>query len=214
LYSSRLRRSWERISLQSATLSLQRTTHKTTACARFVLHRSGVNLGTEVCMPEKQTMDRAREDAREGKSASTQAGEFVREEIHHVREGKHGARSPKQAIAIGLSKARRAGVKLPPPRRGKASARTTKQARRDYSRGQSHSRRRPSGRRSRAISNALKREGRTGASRKSLARQAHTTARKRGSTARHRSAMKAVRTKGARGRSQAARKAARTRSRR
>src|SRR5438067_2468930 len=130
-------------------------------------------------MPEKATLKRARQDKRAGKAPSTQAGEFVREEIHHVREGKHGARSPKQAIAIGLSKARRAGVKLPPPRRGKASARTTKQARRDYSRGQSHSRRRPSGRRSRAISNALKREGRTGASRKSLARQAHTTARKR-----------------------------------
>ena len=165
-------------------------------------------------MPEKQTMDRAREDAREGKSASTQAGEFVREEIHHVREGKHGVRSPKQAIAIGLSKARRSGVKLPPPGRGKASARTTKQASRDYSRGQSHSHRRPSGRRSRATSNALKREARAGASKKALARQAHATARKRGSTARHRSAMKAVRTKGARGRSQAARKAARTRGRR
>ena len=66
-------------------------------------------------MPEKETLERAREDAREGKAPSTQAGEFVREEMHHVREGKHGARSTKQAIAIGLSKARRAGVKLPPP---------------------------------------------------------------------------------------------------
>jgi len=80
-------------------------------------------------MPEKETTERAREDAREGKSPSTQAGEFVREEIHHVREGKHGARSPQQAIAIGLSKARRAGVKLSPPKKGKASARTRKQAR-------------------------------------------------------------------------------------
>ena len=70
-------------------------------------------------MPEKETLERAEEDRREGKSASTQAGEFVREEMHHVREGKHGARSTKQAIAIGLSKARRSGVPLKPPRRGK-----------------------------------------------------------------------------------------------
>ncbi|MFZ1141958.1 MAG: hypothetical protein WCA27_08965 [Candidatus Sulfotelmatobacter sp.] len=83
-------------------------------------------------MPEKETIERAREDAREGKSPSTQAGEFVREEMHHVREGKHGAASAKQAIAIGLSKARRSSVKLQAPRRGKASARTTQQAHRDY----------------------------------------------------------------------------------
>jgi hypothetical protein len=82
-------------------------------------------------MPEKQTIDRAREDAREGKSPSTQAGEFVREEIHHVREGKHGAASTKQAIAIGLSKARRAGVDLPAPHKRKASASTRQQAIRD-----------------------------------------------------------------------------------
>src|SRR5690349_19928243 len=75
-----------------------------------------------ITMPERETLERAREDAREGKSPSTQAGEFVREEIHHVREGKHGARSSKQAIAIGLSKARRAGVKLPAPK-GSASVR-------------------------------------------------------------------------------------------
>src|SRR5213082_1974899 len=88
-------------------------------------------------MPEKETIERARRDAAQGKSKSTQAGEFVREEIHHIREGKHGARSPKQAIAIGLSKARRAGVKLPAPRAGQASARTRKQAARDRSRGRS-----------------------------------------------------------------------------
>ena len=87
-------------------------------------------------MPEKKTIERAEEDAREGKSPSTQADEFVREEIEHVREGKHGARSTKQAIAIGLSKARRAGVKLPPPKEGKATARTRKQADRDYTKGQ------------------------------------------------------------------------------
>src|SRR5436853_6160700 len=87
---------------------------------------------TLIVMPEKETIARAREDAREGKSPSTQAGEFVREEMHHVREGKHGAASTKQAIAIGLSKARRAGVKLQAPRSGRTSAQTTKQAERDY----------------------------------------------------------------------------------
>src|SRR5262249_23493609 len=85
-------------------------------------------------MPEKETLQRARRDPAEGKSPSPQAGEFVREEIHHVRRGKHGARSPKQAIAIGLSKARRAGVKLPPPRRGSTSNSTRRKAKRDISR--------------------------------------------------------------------------------
>ena len=163
-------------------------------------------------MPEKRTIELAREDARKGKASSTQAGEFVREEIHHVRKGKHGARSTKQAIAIGLSKARRAGVKLQVPRQGKASAKARTQASRDLRRGQAHSRPRPSGRRSRAITGVLKREGRSAASPKSLARQARSTARARGPAARHRAAMKAVRTKGAKGRVQAARKAARTRA--
>ena len=86
-------------------------------------------------MPEKETIERAEEDARQGKAPSTQAGEFVREEIEHIREGKHGARSTKQAIAIGLSKARRAGVKLPPPKEGKATAETRQQATRDYEEG-------------------------------------------------------------------------------
>jgi hypothetical protein len=164
-------------------------------------------------MPEKQTLERAHEDAREGKSPSTQAGEFVREEMHHVREGKHGARSTKQTIAIGLSKARRSGVKLRAPKKGKTSARTRAQAQREYRKGQSRSRRKPSRTRSRAVSGALKREGHRAASSKSLARQARSAARKRGVAARHRSAMKAVRTKGTRGRSQAARKGARTRAR-
>src|SRR4029077_2080776 len=88
-------------------------------------------------VPEQRTVERAREDEREGKAPSTQAGEFVREEIDHIREGKHGARSAKQAIAIGLSKARRAGVKLPPPKPGHASAQTRKQATRDLKRGRS-----------------------------------------------------------------------------
>src|SRR5579863_9708400 len=102
-------------------------------------------------MPEKQTLERAREDAREGKAPSTQAGEFVREEINHIREGKHGARSTKQAIAIGLSKARRAGVDLPPPAKGKTTERTRKSAERAWRRGQAESpKRKPSARRSRA----------------------------------------------------------------
>src|ERR687893_370773 len=90
-------------------------------------------------MPEHETVERAREDAREGKAPSTQAGEFVREEIHHVREGKHGARSTKQAIAIGLSKARRAGVKLPAPKKGTTSATTRRQAKRDLAKGRKRS---------------------------------------------------------------------------
>lgn len=163
-------------------------------------------------MPEKETIERAQEDAREGKSPSTQAGEFVREEMHHIREGNHGASSTKQAIAIGLSKARRAGVKLEPPSGGKVSAKTSKQAERDYRKGQSHSRRKPSATRSRATSRALKRKGHSAASHRSLSKQAHATARKRGAAARHSSAMKAVRTKASKGRSQAARKAARTRA--
>jgi hypothetical protein len=162
-------------------------------------------------MPDKETLERAREDAREGKSPSTQAGEFVREEMDHIREGKHGAASTKQAIAIGLSKARRAGVKLPPPGKGKVSAKTSAQAERDSRKGRSHSRRKPSAKRSRATTAALKKEGHRAASRSSLSKQARSAARQRGSAARSSSALKAVRTKGARGRSQSARKAARTR---
>jgi hypothetical protein len=122
-------------------------------------------------MPEKATLERARADKRTGKAPSTQAGEFVRQEIHHVREGKHGARSAKQAIAIGLSKARRAGVKLPPPGRG-AKASTKRSAASASRAGRSGSRRRASPRRSREVTNALKHEGHRAASRKSLSRQA------------------------------------------
>jgi Family of unknown function (DUF6496) len=147
-------------------------------------------------MPDEETIERAHEDAREGKSASTQAGEFVREEMDHIREGKHGASSTKQAIAIGLSKARRAGVKLRAPRKGKASVKTRKQASRDYRKGQSHPGTKPSARRSRAVRAALKREGHSAASPASLAKQARASAKKRGPAARHRSAMKAVHTKG------------------
>src|SRR6266852_1269259 len=107
-------------------------------------------------MPEKRTLERAREDKRQGKAPSTQAGEFVREEIHHIREGKHGARSAKQAIAIGLSKARRAGVDLPPPEKGKTTERTRKSAERASARGKGEPpKRKPSAKRSRAIEHAL-----------------------------------------------------------
>src|SRR5205814_8601749 len=111
-------------------------------------------------MPEDEIIQRARQDEREGKSPSTQAGEFVREEMEHIREGEHGARSPEQAIAIGLSKARRAGVKLPPPKRGKASSRTRKQAQRDLAGGRKKRHTKPSHKRSRESKRALKREGR------------------------------------------------------
>ncbi len=163
-------------------------------------------------MPEKETIERAQEDAREGKSPSTQAGEFVREEMHHIREGKHCASSTKQAIAIGLSKARRAGVELKAPAPGKTSVETRTKAARDLSKGQSHSRRKPSARRSRATSRTLKGEGSSAASPKSLARHARSSARARGAAARRRSAAKAVRTKGKTGRVQAAKKAVRSRA--
>ena len=130
-------------------------------------------------MPEQKTLERARKAKREGKAPTTQAGEFVREEIEHVREGKHGARSTKQAIAIGLSKARRAGVKLKPPRKGQVSERTRKSAERAYQAGQSGTRKKPSARRSRATSRALKREPKGVASRKALSRQARSAARRR-----------------------------------
>jgi hypothetical protein len=165
----------------------------------------------ETEMPEKETIERAREDEREGKSPSTQAGEFVREELRHIREGKHGARSPRQAIAIGLSKARRAGVKLAAPKKGKASAATRKKAEREYEKGQSSSKRKPSGTQSCAVRGALQREGRSSASHRALSRHAESSARKRGSTSRKQAARKAVRTKGRAGLRQAARKAARTR---
>lgn len=130
-------------------------------------------------MAKKRTIERAREDAREGKAPSTQAGEFVREEIDHIREGKHGARSPQQAIAIGLSKARRAGVKLAPPAKGKASAATRAKAQRDYVKGQSGSKSKPSSKRSRAVEAALKREGHSAASHRALSRHSKQAAKAR-----------------------------------
>jgi hypothetical protein len=130
-------------------------------------------------MPEKKTLQRARRAKRAGKAPTTQAGEFVREEIEHIREGKHGARSAKQAIAIGLSKARRAGVALPPPPRGRTSKRTRQGAARDYAAGRRGDRHRPSARRSHATERALKREGRRAASTKALSRHARQAAARR-----------------------------------
>ena len=163
-------------------------------------------------MPEKTTVKRARKAKRAGKAPTTQAGEFVREEIHHVREGKHGARSTKQAIAIGLSKARRAGVKLPRPPAGSTSK--TKQSAANATRAARRGARNPSPKRSRAITSALKREGRAAASERALARQARTAAKRRSAAARRAAARKAARTKGPQRRRQAARQAARTRQRR
>src|SRR5690242_15098025 len=128
-------------------------------------------------MPEKTTLKRAARDKREGKAPTTQAGEFVREEMEHIRKGKHGARSTKQAIAIGLSKARRAGVKLPPPAKGKTSERTRRSAERAYEAGQKHHAHKTNPRRSHAITEVLEHEGHSAASKKALARQAHQQAR-------------------------------------
>jgi hypothetical protein len=144
-------------------------------------------------MPEEDAIERAHEDAREGKSPSTQAGEFVREEMEHIREGEHGARSPEQAIAIGLSKARRAGVELPPPRRGKG--RTKRQARRDLAKGRAARRKKPSAKRSRAAKRALKRESRRSASRSALSKHAKRVARQRSARSRSAAAKKAARTR-------------------
>lgn len=142
-------------------------------------------------MPEKATIERARRDKRQGKSASTQAGEFVHEEIEHIRHGKHGARSTKQAIAIGLSKARRAGVKLPPPEKGKAPAATRRRAQQELK----HHSTKTSAKRSRATRSALKREGKSAASHTALSRQAHKAATKRTASERSAAAKKAARTR-------------------
>jgi hypothetical protein len=160
---------------------------------------------------DQEALERAREDAREGKAPSTQAGEFVREEIDHVREGKHGAASVKQAIAIGLSKARRAGVKLPPPAKGPAKVRA--QAQRDLRKGKSPHRK-VSVNRSRATLRALQQESTATVSPRAVSQQARSSARRRGAAARHDAAEKAVHTKGKAGLRAAARKATRTRQRR
>jgi hypothetical protein len=146
-------------------------------------------------MPERRTIERAQQDARDGKAPSTQAGEFVREEMDHIREGKHGARSAKQAIAIGLSKARRAGVKLPAPKAGATSARTRKQATRELKPARKKSSSGSSARRSRAATQALKKEGRAAASHLALSKQAKRSARSRSAKARSQQATRAARTR-------------------
>ena len=165
-------------------------------------------------MPRKATIRKAKADKRAGKSASTQAGEFVREEIDRIRHGKHGARSPQQAIAIGLSEARRAGIDLPPPRKGKAKKSTRRSAEYAYEAGQGKrtTRRRP--RVARAVKKVLRKEPRSTVSRSALSKQAKRAAGRRSAASRSAAARKAARTKGAKARSVAAKKAARTRARR
>jgi hypothetical protein len=145
-------------------------------------------------MPSKRTTKKAQQDRREGKSASTQAGEYVHEEIEHVRSGKHGARSAKQAIAIGLSKARKAGVRVPKKRGASASSGSAKKTggRKGTARRKSSE---SSTTRARAASKALKREGRSAASHRALSRHAKTAARRRPAAARSASAKKAARTR-------------------
>jgi len=163
-------------------------------------------------MPRKETVRKARQDKRAGKSPSTQAGEFVREQIDKIRHGEHGARSPQQAIAIGLSEARRAGVDLPAPKKGKAKESTRRSSKYAYEAGQSRRKPRRRPRVSRAVKQVLKREPRSSVSRKALSEQAKRAATRRSAASRKAAARKAVRTKGAKGRSAAAKKAARTRA--
>ena len=164
-------------------------------------------------MPEKRTMEKARKAKRQGKAPTTRAGEFVREEIEKIRHGEHGARSPQQAVAIGLSKARRAGVNLPPPKKGRVKESTRRSAAYAYEAGQGKRRTRRRPRISLAVSQVLKREPRSTASHAALASQARRAASRRSAADRSAAARKASRTKGAAARSAAARKAARTRAR-
>jgi hypothetical protein len=164
-----------------------------------------------IFMPEKKIIEKAKRDKREGKSQTTQAGEFVREEMEHIRKGEHGARNAKQAIAIGLSEARRAGVDLKPPKKGKTSEKSRKSAKSAYEKGQKGG---PiSKKRSNAIKKALKKEGQSAASHTELSKQAHSAAKKRSASNRSAAAKKAARTKGPGKRSTAAKKAAHTRAR-
>jgi hypothetical protein len=159
-------------------------------------------------MPEEKTRRAAARDKKEGKAPSTQAGEYVHEEIEHVREGKHGARSTKQAIAIGLSKARRAGVKVPA---GKTASKSTKK-KAAHDEAASNDRHKPAAKRSRATTRALKKEGHKATSTSALSAQAKKSASKRSAGSRSAAAKKAAHTKGAAGRSAAAKKAAKTRA--
>jgi len=163
-------------------------------------------------MPDKKTIEKARKDKREGKSASTQAGEFVRAEIDKIRRGDHGASSTKQAIAIGLSEARRAGVDLPPPEKGDVKESTRKSAKYAYEAGQGERKPKRQPKVSKAVSKVLEGEPKGTASRKALSRQAKSAASGRTAEERSAAARKAAQTKGVAGRSAAARKAAKTRA--
>ena len=164
-------------------------------------------------MPDKRTIEKARRDKRAGKSASTQAGEFIHDEIKKIRRGEHGARNTKQAIAIGLSEARRAGVDLPPPKKGTTSKRTRRSAKYAYEVGQGKRKPKRRPRVARAVSKVLKDEPRSTVSRGALSKQTKGAAKRRTASSRAAAARKAARTKGAATRSAAARKAARTRAR-
>ena len=164
-------------------------------------------------MPSKRTIAKARADKRAGKSPSTQAGEFIHEEIDKIRRGRHGARSARQAIAIGLSEARRAGVDLPPPRKGRTSSRTRRKAKYDSDVGQGRRKAKKRPRVARAVKRTLKSEPRRSASHRALSRQTRRASARRGASARSAAAHRAMRTTGAKGRSMAAKKAARTRAR-
>jgi len=146
-------------------------------------------------MPEKETLQRAKQDLREGKAPSTAAGEFVHEEIEHVREGKHGARSPQQAIAIGLSKARRAGIPLKPPKSGSPEVR--RKAEREYEEGQEHRGRKPSAARSKSREKALKREPKSTVSPRALSKQTKRASAKRSSASKSAAAKRGARTRAA-----------------
>jgi hypothetical protein len=167
-------------------------------------------------MAERETLRRAKKDQAEGKAPTTQAGEFVREEMDHIREGKHGARATKQAIAIGLSKARRAGVKLPPPKKGQGSEKTRQSAESAYQEGQSGQQHKTNAKRSRATMGALKREGPAAASKSALSHQAKEQSHKRTPAERSEIGKKAARTRMANQsdaqRSRIAHKVARTRA--
>lgn len=161
-------------------------------------------------MPTKETIEAAKKDKAQGKSASTQAGEFVKAEMDRIRKGQTGARNTKQAIAIGLSEARRAGVELKPPAKGKTSEKTRKNAERELEKGRQHEPVDPV--RSRARAKVQKREGTSAASSAALSRQASSAAQQRTAGERSASAKQASRTKGPAERSAAARKAANTRA--
>ena len=162
-------------------------------------------------MPDKDTLKRAKKDKAEGKSPSTQAGEFIKEQFDHIREGKHGARSTEQAIAIGLSEARRAGVKLPAPKKSKYGEEVAHKAEKDLEAGEHPHE--PNRKRSQASTKALQKEGTRSASKAAISRHSKTAAAKRTAAEKHESAMKAVETKGPKAMSEAGKKAARTRKR-